>query len=326
MDGVNRIAVIHMGGIGDLVQAMPALGALRREWPGAIVTLVGRPERAALAQMAGLADACADYDTGAKSVALAGADLVVDFVSSPDAPRGMPGALLPRACSDQRTSMPAQRQRRHAARWLAAAPLPPPDWAKPAAEWILGELSARLDLAPVPAVPELPVPEAVIAAAREALAAGGIGGRFAAIHPGSGSPKKNWPADRFAEIARRLRRRGPAAAWLAGPAELERGTLPADLAGGAVVREPALERLAGILACADIYIGNDSGATHLAAAVRRPGGGRTPTIALFGPSDARVWGPRGPNVRIIRSADGTMDGIGVDRVWAEAASSMTGRR
>ncbi len=45
---------------------------------------------------------------------------------------------------------------------------------------------------------------------------------------------------------------------------------------------------------ADLYLGNDSGITHLAAA------SGTPTIALFGPTDPQVWGPKGPQVSIIR--------------------------
>ncbi len=46
------------------------------------------------------------------------------------------------------------------------------------------------------------------------------------------------------------------------------------------------------LARASLYIGNDSGITHLAAAVG------TPVLAMFGPTDPAVWAPRGPNVRV----------------------------
>ena len=52
--------------------------------------------------------------------------------------------------------------------------------------------------------------------------------------------------------------------------------------------------LACWLARASLYIGNDSGITHLAAAVG------TPTLALFGPTDPAVWAPRGPNVRVAK--------------------------
>jgi len=55
-----------------------------------------------------------------------------------------------------------------------------------------------------------------------------------------------------------------------------------------------LDELAHWLARARLFIGNDSGITHLAAAVG------TPVLALFGPTDPQVWGPRGCNVRIAR--------------------------
>jgi ADP-heptose:LPS heptosyltransferase len=60
------------------------------------------------------------------------------------------------------------------------------------------------------------------------------------------------------------------------------------------VRIDDLYDLASWLARARLYVGNDSGITHLAAAVG------TPVLALFGPSDPWVWGPRGPHVRIAK--------------------------
>jgi heptosyltransferase-3 len=105
-------------------------------------------------------------------------------------------------------------------------------------------------------------------------------GGFVAIHPFSGSAKKNWPLERFRELARRL----PwPVEWFAGPEE--------ELEGA--VRIPDLYDLACRLACARLYIGNDSGITHLAAAVG------TPVIALFGPTDPAVWAPRGARVTVI---------------------------
>jgi ADP-heptose:LPS heptosyltransferase len=80
---MRNIAIIHMGAIGDLVQALPALRAVRAKWPAAQITLVGRPERAAIARMAGYIDACADFDGPAKTSSIAAADLVVDFLSKP---------------------------------------------------------------------------------------------------------------------------------------------------------------------------------------------------------------------------------------------------
>ena len=72
--------------------------------------------------------------------------------------------------------------------------------------------------------------------------------------------------------------------WLAGPEEVLPG---AD-------RFDDLGELADGLAGARVYIGNDSGITHLAGAVG------TPTVALFGPTDPEVWAPRGERVRCVR--------------------------
>ncbi|HEV3202671.1 MAG TPA: glycosyltransferase family 9 protein [Bryobacteraceae bacterium] len=107
---------------------------------------------------------------------------------------------------------------------------------------------------------------------------------FAVIHPFSGSPRKNWPLSRFRELARQLEGSLPVR-WCAGPEDP-----PLDDA----VRIDDLYELACWLAKARLYVGNDSGITHLAAAVG------TPVLALFGPTDPEVWGPRGPNVRVGR--------------------------
>jgi hypothetical protein len=105
---------------------------------------------------------------------------------------------------------------------------------------------------------------------------------FAAIHPFSGSARKNWPLEKFHQLARGLESTMPVR-WCAGPED-------PPLAGA--VRIDDLYELARWLAGARLYVGNDSGITHLAAAVG------TPVLALFGPSDPGIWGPRGENVRV----------------------------
>ena len=108
---------------------------------------------------------------------------------------------------------------------------------------------------------------------------------FAAIHPFSGSPKKNWPLDHFRSLAQTLERTMPVC-WCSGADD-------PPLEGA--VRIDDLYELACWLARAQLYIGNDSGITHLAAAVG------TPVLALYGPaSDPTVWAPRGEHVRVGR--------------------------
>jgi hypothetical protein len=107
---------------------------------------------------------------------------------------------------------------------------------------------------------------------------------FAAIHPFSGSPKKNWPLSYFRALAHDLERTLPVE-WCSGPNDP-----PLDGA----LRIEDLWELAQWLASAEMYIGNDSGISHLAAAVG------TPVLAFFGPTDPAVWAPRGPEVQIVR--------------------------
>jgi heptosyltransferase III len=108
---------------------------------------------------------------------------------------------------------------------------------------------------------------------------------FAAIHPFSGSSKKNWPLENFRKLARELEQTMPVR-WCSGADD-------PPLEGA--VRIDDLYDLACWLARARLYIGNDSGITHLAAAVG------TPVLALFGPaSNTAVWAPRGEHVRVGR--------------------------
>lgn len=130
------------------------------------------------------------------------------------------------------------------------------------------------------------------------------------IHPFSGSPKKNWPLDRFRGLARRLEERA-AVGWLVEP-------------GGPTVEgvelEPPTEdlfELACRLAGARLYVGNDSGITHLAAAAGAP------VLALFGPTDPAVWGPRGGRVQILSSGGAPLENIPVEAA-AEAAQALLG--
>ncbi len=102
------------------------------------------------------------------------------------------------------------------------------------------------------------------------------------IHPFSGGVRKNWPLSSYWELASRL----PCPVeWTAGPEEQLEGA----------VRFNNLWELAQWMGGAQLYIGNDSGITHLAAATG------TPTLALFGPTAPEVWAPRGRNVTALRN-------------------------
>jgi heptosyltransferase III len=136
---------------------------------------------------------------------------------------------------------------------------------------------------------------------------------FLAVHPGSGSPAKNWPAERFAEVARRLAGGRP---WLfvRGPAE---ATLPVP-EGAVDAQDWPLRTLAAVFSRVALFIGNDSGASHLAAA------SGAPTLSLFGPSDPALWSPVGPAVATLRAASHAVADLRVDEVEAAALALETG--
>jgi heptosyltransferase-3 len=126
-------------------------------------------------------------------------------------------------------------------------------------------------------------------------------GDFAVIHPFSGSARKNWSLERYRELAQRL---GMPVRWCAGPEEQLEDA----------VRIDNLYELACWLQTARLYIGNDSGITHLAAAVG------IPVVAIFGPTDPAVWAPRGDRVRVV---SGNLAEISVEQVLNAVASVTT---
>jgi heptosyltransferase III len=114
------------------------------------------------------------------------------------------------------------------------------------------------------------------------------------LHPGSGSPSKVWP--RFDELARLL----PEAEVLLGPCE-KRLSVP-----NKCLQNLSLIEVAEELRRCRMFIGNDSGITHVAAYWG------TPTAALFGPTDPKVWGPVGRRVNILQKP--SLKNISVDDV------------
>ena len=116
------------------------------------------------------------------------------------------------------------------------------------------------------------------------------------VHPGSGSVSKCWPRDDFAHVIEMLRKEEPEVRVILGEVELE--TWPRDLVKDWTRRFGAehiddLDQLWSILAQARLYVGNDSGPTHLAAQLGLP------TLALFGPTQPHLWAPTGPAVQVL---------------------------
>lgn len=122
---------------------------------------------------------------------------------------------------------------------------------------------------------------------------------FLCVAPGSGHPQKNWPLSHYFEVSRTLAwEHGLEVVWVTGPAEADwlpyvRGL--AEAQGHEVLAGLPLKDVAQVLAYSRLYIGGDSGITHLAAAAGAPR-----IIALYGPTDPRVWAPLGDRVTVVR--------------------------
>lgn len=110
------------------------------------------------------------------------------------------------------------------------------------------------------------------------------------IHPGSGGKRKIWP-HWWNFITNLAQKKNAYFLVFCGPAEKERiGWKKNHYLDKNIVENPPLPLLGALLDNCDVYLGNDSGVTHLAATTGRR------TIALFGPSDAETWSPRGNTV------------------------------
>ena len=273
---MRRILVLRGGALGDLIVTLPALDQLRRRWPAAHIALVGNPRAAALARDARLIDVvqpqsaarwAALYQPPPLPAELAAElrafDLVLNFWPDPD---GDLHRHFPLHAAQRFLSAPAQPSRAPAAAHYCAA------------------------LAPL----GLPAP----AEYRFALGAPAPGARGIAIHPGSGSPRKNWPLKRWEQVCAALGDApGTELLTVTGEAEpaglLARYGRPAhDLPWPALIAELQRCRL---------FLGHDSGVSHLAAAAG------VPCVLLFGPTDPAVWAPPGAHVAVLRRGPAVSD-------------------
>ncbi|HLZ08211.1 MAG TPA: glycosyltransferase family 9 protein, partial [Chloroflexota bacterium] len=157
--------------------------------------------------------------------------------------------------------------------------------------------------------------------------------RLVVLHPGAGGRRKRWPADRFAALADRLIQAGYSVVLMAGPSDDEVADVVRSLVRHGEVRilaDRTLTELDGIFSRTRLFVGNDSGITHLAALAGAP------TVALFGPFDPAYWAPIGPIVSVVDAglscshrADpregchvcDLMPSLSIERVW-EAANEL----
>ena len=144
--------------------------------------------------------------------------------------------------------------------------------------------------------PKLPVSQADREEAGTLLASlGGNNGPLVAVHPGAGaySRARIWPVEGFGEVARNLIRAYNARIVIVGgPDEVDSAAKLESLIGEGVVLNLAgrtgIHETAAVLERCDLFVGNDSGPMHIAAAMG------VPVVAIFGPSNSQAWGPYTP--------------------------------
>ncbi len=121
---------------------------------------------------------------------------------------------------------------------------------------------------------------------------------FLLMNPGAGWGAKQWPPERFAEVARRLAERELVALLNFGPGEEELVEEVSRLSGGAARPvQGSLSQLIALARRARLAIGGDTGPIHLAAALG------TPVVGLYGPTNPGRNGPRGARVMNLRHPD-----------------------
>jgi heptosyltransferase-3 len=283
----DSLLVVRPGAIGDALLACPSLAALRSAHPGSPLVFMAHPAVAQLVLEEGLTDHFYSRD-GPESDAL--------FAESPSLAMQQLGAIRTAVAwsTDSDGRLAANLAALGAQPLVIASARPREDGGKHVAQHLLDTLAP------------LGVRGSVESWAGFRRAAGRLApsesrpngaGALVVLHPGSGSRRKNWPAERFAALGARLREQS--SAWLtvlAGAADefvLEAFAKQATFPYSVLTERPLIE-LAAVLAACDLYVGNDSGISHLAGLCGAP------TVAVFGPTDPQLWRPLGRWVRVVR--------------------------
>ncbi len=304
---MQRILVIRGGAIGDVILTLPAIGTLRLAFPNAHIDVLGDAKRVCLARHPAYADAISDAEqwelyrlfgheprvSQQLAAYLSGFDLILSYLPTPDATFT---DNLKRYCPGKTLAWP-----------------PHPRGGTHATDHLLQPALRFVGQVP-PAQPCVyPDTESRQAAGRFWQSAGLPEQGVLAVHPGSGGRHKLWPSQGWQQVMAWASGKGVPGLLICGPAEEERGIGPLlTLLSPAwkVLRNAPLPELAAILARCEVFVGHDSGVTHLAAAVG------TRTLALFGPTDPLVWGPRSERACVMHPA--SPGPLGLHNLPAEA--------
>ncbi|MGD8986460.1 MAG: glycosyltransferase family 9 protein [Desulfobacteraceae bacterium] len=305
-----KLLIIRPSALGDTLMLMPAIAQLRGSTE---IVLVGRSPGVDI--ISPYVNSVIDYEGSGwhrlflehldvdHAFSLPEADCTVAFLSDPDGNvnRNLK-AYLPKSSVHFFPAFPPEESSLHVAFYLAQC----------------------LKRAGLPADPNKCLAEA---GERPLLKDGGLAIQKKKIvfHPGSGGKGKNHPPDFWLELIGKLNSHFPLPSFsksiiLLGPAEeqlLPFFTSRLDGVRSEILFAPELEQLQSILSQAPLYVGHDSGITHLAAMLG------TPTIALFKNSSMQQWRPLGPVVRVIKNEEGREALI---RRTLKEASVLIGKR
>jgi heptosyltransferase-2 len=305
-----RLLVIRGGAIGDFILTLPAIRLLREAFPNAHLEILGYQHIVALAKGRYYADEtrCIEYGAMAGFFVprselapdlaeyFSSFQQIVSFLFDPD--RFFETNVRRAGAKHFLPAYAKIDDSEHAARQLAR-PLQ-------SLALYLEEHAATIHLS-----------AADRAFAREFL--GESAGPWMALHPGSGSPKKNWPLERWKELGDRLLAADPAVELLLVGGEADAAQLAAltEAWRGArvrIARDLPLPQLGAVLERCRCFLGHDSGISHLAAAVG------TRCVLLFGPTDPSIWAPANPAVAVLEAPAGDLDQLSVSAVFERTVS------
>jgi hypothetical protein len=298
---IERIVVVFPGALGDFVLALPALRALRTRHPRAGLTAVVNGPLCGLVETVGIADAVVSLDAAESAGLFAGERL-------PRWLAGRPVVYSWLGADDEHLRVRVAGATR-AARFLRVERGPGPTHAAVAYVQAVG---AAADVASLAAAGRIVPPPSAAAAALFAE----LRGPVLAIHPGAGSRAKRWDVAGFVQVAQWWRAAGGAVLAIAGPAEGDE----APVLGAPEVRDWALPDLAAVLSRAALFLGNDSGVSHLAGAVG------VPSVVLFGPTDADRWRPLGASVVVLGARARAPEGLRLSALPASRVVAACRRR
>jgi heptosyltransferase III len=300
----RNVLIFHAGALGDFVITWPLIMALGRLHPQSRIIVVTHASKGALAELA-LHVESHDVEQGWHGL----------FTSDAALPE-RPARMLESAHAIYTFMSGDEALKRLApeAQLVSLQPTPPVDYTKHASQHLIDQL------APLPAL------KSAVEQMLRSINLRGIGtGRShdgdVVVHPGSGAREKCWPSERFVKVIEKLKRKKREVRVLIGEVEHERFTeqqiVSLEKAAGAPLRRPATYvELFNELRTASLFIGNDSGPSHLAGVMGLP------TVTLFGQTNPIVWKPMGPRVRVLHRP--TLDAISVEDVMCEVKAHEGG--